>query len=132
LSSAAPILFNHLVGEQQFVLDATAAFEDIRVGWRAEPFTADFGGAELEFLGDVGATGPLDAVFVVVGPDVFAPHHVYLVISATAATDAFQLGGGNVRKKTLPPCMEKYHMVFGLPVELLIRDDGLSFCLFEA
>jgi hypothetical protein len=68
-----------VLGEDEAVLDAAAALEDVRVVGVGVALAGDVGAAELELGGQGGGAGPLDVLGVVGGALVRAAHHVDLV-----------------------------------------------------
>lgn len=83
------------LSEDEAVLDAAGAAQDVRVVGGGVPLAGDVGAAELE-LGRQGRDArPLDVLGVVAAALVRAPHHVDLVQRAYARRGhAPQLGGG--------------------------------------
>lgn len=84
-----------LVGEGEAVLDPAAALEDVRVVFGAVALADDVRGAELELLGQLGDTGPLDVLGAVAGALVGAAHDVDgEEVAEGLCGEAFELRGG--------------------------------------
>ncbi|KAL8944437.1 MAG: hypothetical protein Q9216_000488 [Gyalolechia sp. 2 TL-2023] len=79
------------IGENEPVLDSTAALQDIGIAGGFIAFTDDVGRTKLEFRGQGCGTSPLDVLIIVVGALVLTAHDIDVVQAPSVAADAFQL-----------------------------------------
>lgn len=94
LEGIAAILLLSGCSQYKAILDATAAFEDVRVVWVIVAFADYIGAAELELRRQGGLAGPLNVFGAVLGARVATLHRIDRVDAGCIATNACQLWYG--------------------------------------